>query len=287
MRLYTIIVTYNAQPWIEKCLNSLAQIDIDNTIIVVDNSSSDNTVEIIKESFPEVLLIVLAKNIGFGKANNLGIQEAVKQGADYVFLLNQDAYFYKGSVKKMLDLFNKETNIGLISPIHLSGDASNLDFAFFNYLNPNNTNLVSESLQQKNKPFYYNNFINAAAWFIKISTINKIGLFHPIFEHYGEDEEYCIRLQKNGLKLAIYIDVCILHDRPQNRNNNLYFHPYKKLRRSLLLSYFKNNQVAPDGETQFFKLAFWYLIKFNFNYCFNTIKEFKKYKKDLCDLENE
>ena len=62
--------------------------------------------------------------MGFGEANNIGIKSSIKQGADYVFLLNQDAWIEKDTIKILLSVITKNENIGIASPIHLNGSGN-------------------------------------------------------------------------------------------------------------------------------------------------------------------
>ena len=77
IKLYVIIVTYNAMKWIDRCLSSVITSTIKSKIVVIDNNSTDNSVEYIKENFNEVIILPNNKNLGFGKANNLGIKYAL------------------------------------------------------------------------------------------------------------------------------------------------------------------------------------------------------------------
>ena len=87
--VFTIIVTFNGEQWIRNCLLSIRESSISSHIIVVDNSSTDETINIIILEFPEVTLIQNEINLGFGKANNIGIQFALKKSATFLLLLNQ------------------------------------------------------------------------------------------------------------------------------------------------------------------------------------------------------
>src|ERR1700760_3358667 len=107
MKIYTIIVSYNAEHLIADCLTSVLNSTILNSVIVVDNFSTDNTVQIIKNKFPGIQLIENEKNLGFGMANNIGISVAVKDQADYVLLLNQDAFLEKDTLEKLVKTVNK------------------------------------------------------------------------------------------------------------------------------------------------------------------------------------
>ena len=91
-KTFVIIVTYNGSKWIETCLKSIETSNEPLKVIVVDNNSKDNTLNIIRSKFPDTILIDNKKNFGFGKSNNLGIKKALELGGEYFFLLNQDAF---------------------------------------------------------------------------------------------------------------------------------------------------------------------------------------------------
>ena len=77
MKIYTIVVTYNGEKWVDKCFGSLQQSNIPVHIVAIDNASTDGTIKKIKNDYPEVEIIINKKNIGFGQANNIGLQRAL------------------------------------------------------------------------------------------------------------------------------------------------------------------------------------------------------------------
>lgn len=109
-----IIVTYNGMPWLEKCLTSCQ----DYSVIVVDNCSTDGTVKFINTHFSKVKVLELSVNLGFGKANNLGIRKALEEEADSVFLLNQDAYLDNDTISVLKEASKTNSKYGVLSPIH-------------------------------------------------------------------------------------------------------------------------------------------------------------------------
>ena len=100
LNIYAVIVTYNGMKWVERCLDSLRQSTYPITPIVIDNLSTDGSKEYIPSHFPEVIWLPQEKNLGFGQGNNVGMRYALEHDADYVLLLNQDAYLHKDSIKK-------------------------------------------------------------------------------------------------------------------------------------------------------------------------------------------
>ena len=216
-----VIVTYNGQEVIEKCLSTLIESsDLLSNIIVVDNQSTDNTLSILEKFKDHIQLIQLDSNLGFGQANNKGITEALQQGADYLLLLNQDVYFDRDN----LSLFIKESTesidhkIGIYSPIHVDGSANKLDYNFKTFLFKNKpSDLVDTYLlnNPKTKKSYEANFVNAAIWLLPKKTLAIVGGFDPIFFHYGEDRNYVNRLHYHNLSVHIIPECYAIHDRGQ------------------------------------------------------------------------
>lgn len=204
-KILVIIVSYNFEPWLEKCLNSLLTSTVSSDIIVIDNNSSDRTVDIIKEKYPTVQLIANTTNLGFGAANNIGLQMCVEQEYEYAFLVNQDTWIDPYCIEHLLQV--QGDNFGVISPIHWDGTGQNLDNGFEKY--------ISKS-EKTDLNYQYASFINAAFWLIPSATIKKVGLFSPIFYHYGEDVDYGNRIAFWNLKFIFVPKALAFHDR-QNR----------------------------------------------------------------------
>lgn len=220
-KIYVIIVTYNAMKWAEKCFRSLIQSSVPVNCIVIDNGSSDGTQEYIKKNFPEVDFIQSEKNLGFGKANNIGIEKAYKEGADFFYLMNQDAWLYPDSLGKLLTVYNDYQNkdeVGIISPMHINGTEKQLDIFLDKYIaiNFEKTRLISDLYFQNLKPFYEVKFINAAHWFIPRHTIETVGGFNPYFFHYGEDVEYANRIHFHKKKVLLVPESKVVHDGKQS-----------------------------------------------------------------------
>lgn len=220
-KIYFIIVTYNAMKWAERCFTSLKQSSVPVNCIVIDNGSTDGTQEYIKNNFPEVDFIQSEKNLGFGKANNMGIEKAYKEGADFFYLMNQDAWLYPDSLEKLLVAYNdypSKEEIGIMSPMHINGTEKQLDIFLDKYIaiNFEKTRLISDLYFQSLKPFYEVKFINAAHWFIPRHTIETVGGFNPYFFHYGEDVEYANRVHFHKKKTLLVPGSKVVHDGKQS-----------------------------------------------------------------------
>ena len=109
MTVHIVIVTYNGMSWLPKCLDSIPD---GMPTIVVDNASTDQTCFYIQKEHPAVHVLAQKENLGFGRANNLGIQKALDEQTDAVFLLNQDAYLQKTVSQRLLKRIKLIQNTG-------------------------------------------------------------------------------------------------------------------------------------------------------------------------------
>lgn len=213
MKVYIIIVTYNGMKWLSRTLSSIPK---KHNVVIIDNNSTDGTVDYVRNNFKNFILFKQKKNLGFGGGNNLGISYALRQKADYVFLLNQDAYLGTNTIDELIRKHQSNINFGILSPIHLNGKGNELDLNFSTYLDENNQKHIEEDLNTNNEGenvIFDVAFVNAAAWLLPISTINAIGGFDPIFFHYGEDNNYCQRVIHHKLKIGVVSNIYIKHDR--------------------------------------------------------------------------
>lgn len=103
--------------------------------------------------------------MGFGKGNNIGIRKAYDAGADFVFLLNQDAWIESDTIEKLIEVANQNTEYAIISPMHLNGNGSSLDHNFSYYIATElSKTLFSDMfLNTYENKIYSQKFVNAAA----------------------------------------------------------------------------------------------------------------------------
>lgn len=216
--IFVIIVTYNGVLWIEKCINSIAISTVPVNVIVIDNCSSDETVFLIKENYPWVKLVENKENLGFGKANNIGIKYAIDRKADFVLLLNQDAWLEPDTIDKLLDASLKNKNYWIFSPLQIYSPTGELDFLFHKYLRETGINGLAQINKNEIIEIPY---VNAAVWFLPINAIKEIGGFDPIFSHYGEDNDYIRRVRFKNYKVGVVFGAIAYHDRDQNINRTI------------------------------------------------------------------
>lgn len=204
-KITVVVVTFNGEIWIRKNLDSLLKSTYPIAIIVVDNASTDQSVVILNE-YKNIQLVENKTNLGFGKANNIGIDLALKNGSDAVFLLNQDTWVFENTVSALVDTLFQNPNFGIVSPVHLSADGVTFDGNFNTYYSKYESEINSKSIRIVP-------FVNAAAWLVSAACFQKAGYFEPHFNHYGEDRNFCDRLKFHQFKIGVAKEAAICHDR--------------------------------------------------------------------------
>ena len=242
MKLLTIIVTYNGKKWMDRCLGSLRESSVQSDVIVLDNGSTDGTPEYIASQFPEVQLVLTGENLGFGKANNIGLQKAVAEGYDYVYLLNQDAWVFPDTFERLVCAMESAPEYGILSPMQLTATCDKMDPRFVRWC-PSaaweqwqqigsvcescniSDDISSEKSDSKavinvetrsellNGEIHPVPFVMAAHWMLSRECFCKVGGFSPAFPHYGEDDNYIHRAQYHGFMSGILSFAGAVHDR--------------------------------------------------------------------------
>lgn len=209
-RLLVIVVTYNGMPWLERCLGSVAATSspllsaVD--LYVVDNGSSDGSADFVAARFPQAKLVRSGTNLGFGRANNLGLQSALENGYDAVYLLNQDAWVLPGTLEELVRLSEAAPAFGILSPLQCQADGDRLDERFGKRFRRAATAAGGELVRELP-------FIMAAHWLVTRACLEKVGLFAPVFQQYGEDVNYCDRARYHGFKIGVDPAARAVHDR--------------------------------------------------------------------------
>ena len=120
MKLSVIIVNYNVEHFLEQCLHSVRKAlkNIPSEVFVVDNSSVDGSVEMVRKKFHEVRIIANENNVGFAKANNQAIKEAK---GEYILLLNPDTVVQEDTFEKTLNFMDENRDAGALGVMMLDG----------------------------------------------------------------------------------------------------------------------------------------------------------------------
>lgn len=288
--IHVIIVTYNAMKWAERCFSSLRTSSVPVKCIVIDNGSTDGTQEYIKKYFPEVDFTQSPQNLGFGKANNTGIEKAYKEGADFFYLMNQDAWIYPDSFQKLLDVYNAypdKNQLGILSPIHMDGSEKKLDIFFERYLarNTPDNRIFSDSFNNSLKNYYEIDFVNAAHWLLPKATIEEIGGFNPYFFHYSEDYEYVQRISFFRKKIIVCTSSRVVHDGKQDFHKTSHINALRVQREQRYLNpalAFDSKILNRDFIPKMIKQA----LQLQFSAASDTLKEYQYQKARFNEIIN-
>ena len=206
-RILVITVTYNAMKWVDRCFGSLRNSRHPVDVFVVDNGSSDGTAEYIRNHFPEVMLHCSGENYGFGKANNIGLEYALANGYDYVYLLNQDAWVFPDTFDRLLEAHDAHPEYGILSPVQMTASMERPDPRF-------KVKCLDKELSAYASGRIYDvDFVMAAHWLVSRRCILSTGGFSPAFRHYGEDDNFIHRALWKGYKIGFLAGTYAVHDR--------------------------------------------------------------------------
>jgi len=225
-----IVVSHNGAPWVERCLLSLRNSSVPVDVVVVDNASQDETLQTAAR-FSTVTLLPQDKNLGFGRANNVGIRLALERGANHVLLINQDAEVLPDTVASLVRCATANREYGILSPLHLDGAGRRLDPWFAEMMATDALDFYSDQYLGSLQPIYSVRFVNAAAWLISRDCLEKVGGFDPLYHMYEEDDDYCRRVWYHGFKIGIVPSAAALHSR--GRNSPSYTSDWERRRSNL------------------------------------------------------
>lgn len=215
-----IIVNYNTCKLTCNCIESIYKniSSVNYEIILVDNDSKDNTVDEVKRLYPDVIIIKSDKNLGFGRANNLGAEKAKGK---FLFLLNSDTILKNNPFKYFLDFYNDNKNekIGAIGTYLVDGNgkftqSGGTFYSMYKYLLNASRKLLSLNakkeleFQNTNVPIDY---VIGADLFIEKSLFDKLGGFDKHIFMYFEDVELCKRIANLGYQSYIVSGPHIVH----------------------------------------------------------------------------
>lgn len=238
-RVIVIILQWNNYNDSIECLNTLSKVNYPNfTVIVVDNGSINDAVTRIKTQFPHIQIIETGENLGFEGGNNIGIQYALEQGADYVLLLNNDTVVDSNFLAELVRTAESDQQIGIVAPKIYFFDAPDIIQYAGGKLSLWRGNGYSLREGEKDpglRGTIEATFITGCAMLIRRKVIEQVGLLDENYFLVVQDVDYSYRALQAGWKLAVCLDAKIWHkvsratgqDSPLNRyyftRNRLYF----------------------------------------------------------------
>lgn len=262
MKLSIVIVNYNVRYYLEQCLYSVerAMGNISSEVIVVDNCSTDDSVEYLRPKFPWVTYVENKNNVGFSRANNQAISMA---RGEYVLLLNPDTFVGENTLQDCLAFMEQHPEAGMCGVRMLRMDGSFAPesrrgvptlFTAFCKMSGLGT------LFPKSKLFgrYYMQYldhneineidiVSGAFMFIRKSVLDKIGLLDETFFMYGEDIDISYRSLLAGFK-NYYVPTSILHYKGEStqKASISYVNAFHKAMTIFYHKHFSHNNIIAE-----------------------------------------
>ena len=227
IQISVVIVGWNAKHYLELCLDSLAKAPPRRSIevLVVDNASTDDSVEMIESKFPWVKLIKSPENLGFSKGNNVAIRQARGR---YIALVNPDVIVFPGCLDALADFLDQNPKVGNVGPRVLNPDMSMQSTCRrFPTLWNNFCSASGLSSKFKNSRFFAGehmfyfthdrtravDVIVGCFSFIRREAFDSVGLLDEDLFMYGDDVDWCRRARSAGWDVVFYPGGQAIHDR--------------------------------------------------------------------------
>lgn len=203
--VYVIILNTNRRDDTLACLASLSESTYqDIKIIVLDNKSTDGSVKAIRSTFPNVQIINLTKNLGYAGNNNVGIEEAIKQGADWVLVLNEDTVLDPECLAELVKIGDSDPKIGIVGPMVYHHNEPDVIQSAGGMLGKywQSQHLGKNELDQGQFQLPHRvEWISGCAILVRKAVIEQIGMLDANFFIYWEETEWCIRASRSGWKI--------------------------------------------------------------------------------------
>lgn len=224
LELSIIIVSWNTRDVLRACLDSVFGTCRSRSfeVLVVDNASMDGSAEMVERHFPQVRLIRNSENVGFARANNIAMRQAV--GAVFL-LLNSDTVVLEDAIERAMQTLDRDPTIGVVGGravypdgsfqstyyrVHTLGDLFMLRLLPFDLVPRNRLNRSRYWGQIFTEPREVE-VVAGCFFFVRARVANSVGLFDEDFFMYGEEEEWCHRIRKHGWTLMHEPEARIIH----------------------------------------------------------------------------
>ena len=201
-----VVLNFNRRKDTLQCISSLAQNTYKNQkIILLDNSLTDGSVEAVEARFPDVQIIRLQQNLGYAGNNNVGIDEAMRQGAEWIFVLNEDTVLAPDCVAQLVSVGESDPTIGIVGPMVYHHDEPEIIQSaggkMDKYFRAEHLGQNQVDRGQYPQPHLVE-WISGCGIMVRRAVIDQIGTIDARFFLYAEELEWCIRASEVGWKIV-------------------------------------------------------------------------------------
>jgi GT2 family glycosyltransferase len=200
-----ILNTNRCQDTLE-CLASIQQNTYSNYhVIVLDNNSTDGSVQAIQDEFPDTQIIELAENLGYAGNNNVGIRAALNQDADWVFVLNEDTILDPGCLSHLVIVGESSSIVGIVGPMVYHHDEPDVIQSAGGLLGPNwdSIHLAKDEPDQGQFTDPHRvEWISGCGIMVRRDVIEEVGMIDARFFYFWEETEWCVRAGKAGWQIV-------------------------------------------------------------------------------------
>ncbi|MGE5222657.1 MAG: glycosyltransferase family 2 protein [Omnitrophica WOR_2 bacterium] len=213
MNLSIIIINWNTHDLLGQCLRSIFANPpgSDFEIWVIDNGSTDRSLEMLKESFPSVKVIANHENVGFARANNQGMQQAE---GEYFLLINSDTIVQPGAIDGMLHTAEENPEAGIVGCKLLNQDGSIQEsWAEFPTVASEilGRNFRKRTQVSSGEALYRVDWVGGACLLVRKEAVQQVGMLDESYFMYSEEVDWCYRMKASGWNTYFLESVEIIH----------------------------------------------------------------------------
>lgn len=222
-----IVLSWNDYAASARCLESLADQPYPNqSIILVDNGSTDSSAERLNREFPMVEVKRNGENLGFSAGMNVGIQTAMEKGADYIWILNNDVIVSDSdTVARLVDTMEANPQLGILSPKVMNYPETKDTWFTQGLVNWSSGNSRHETevtdASKQDGDLLLNDFVPFCAALFRRDVFEEVGLFPESYFVYREDIEFCGLTIDRGYTIGTNLEVEVYHEESNSSGGDL------------------------------------------------------------------
>ncbi len=281
-----IILNWNGKNDTVECLDSLKKITYPNyEVILVDNGSTDGSVECFNKLYPEIEIIENKENLGFAEGNNVAIRRVVEREIDYVLMLNNDTIVDSEFLSELVEILENNSRIGIVGPtVYYYNEKDRIQSAggkicWYKGSTPHFTNKRDINLNEIKDVDY----IMGCALLAKCELFKKIGYLNKDYFAYWEETEWCVRSKKAGYRIVHVSAGKIWHKGGSTTKKTSGFYEYHMTRN--MFWFMKTHATIRQYFAfilYFFGFRFWFISFIHILYHKN-IKVYRSFLKGIMD----